>query len=112
MIDRNHVSSHQGFSMIEVLITLVIILLGLLGLAGMQARVQKAQIEVYSREQALVLLSDMVDRLNTNRTVGSCYALTAASGSPNFGTGSSAPASCIGAGSATQRATANADLAE
>jgi type IV pilus assembly protein PilV len=98
--------------MLEVLVTLVIILIGLLGLAGLQARVQKAQVEAYSREQALVLLSDMVDRLNTNKKVGSCYALTTSAGSPYFGVGSSAVPSCTGAGSATQRATANADLAE
>lgn len=112
MIEGNPMSKHRGFTMLEVLITLVIILLGLLGLAGLQARIQKAQTEAYSREQALVLLSDMVDRLNTNRTVGSCYALTAASGSPSIGTGSSTLPSCIGAGSATQRATVNADLVE
>ena len=112
MNNMNHVSNHQGFTMLEVLVTLVIILVGLLGLAGLQARVQKAQVEAYSREQALVLLSDMVDRLNTNRTVGSCYALTTGSGWPNFGTGSSTLPSCTGAGSATQRATADADLAE
>jgi type IV pilus assembly protein PilV len=105
-------SKQRGFTLLEVLITFVIVMLGLLGLAGLQARTQKAQLEVYSREQALVLLSDMVDRLNTNRAVGSCYALTNASGSPSLGTGSSALPSCIGAGSPTQRATANADLAE
>jgi type IV pilus assembly protein PilV len=98
--------------MLEVLVTLVIILFGLLGLAGLQARVQKAQVEAYSREQALILLNDMVDRLHTNRKVGSCYALTTASGSPYFGVGSSALPSCTGAGSATQRATADADLTE
>ena len=112
MNDRKYMRINRGFSMIEVLVTLVIILLGLLGLAGLQGRVQKAQIEAYSREQALVLLSDMVDRLNTNRKVGSCYALTGASGSPYFGTASSTLPSCTGAGSASQRATANADLAE
>ena len=98
--------------MLEVLVTLMIILLGLLGLAGLQGRVQKAQVEAYSREQALVLLSDMVDRLNSNRKVGSCYALTSGSGSPYFGTGSSTLPSCSGAGSASQRATADADLGE
>lgn len=110
--NRNYMRLHRGFTMLEVLVTLVIILLGLLGLAGLQGRVQKAQVEAYSREQALVLLNDMTDRLNTNRKVGSCYALTTSSGSPYFGTGSSALPSCTGAGSATQRATANADLTE
>ena len=112
MNNKTYVRTHQGFTMIEVLITLVIILLNLLGLAGLQGRVQQAQIEAYSREQALVLLADMTDRLNTNRIVGSCYALTGGSGAPYFGTASSALPSCTAAGSASQRATANADLAE
>ncbi len=112
MTNKIYMRPHRGFTMLEVLITLVVILLGLLGLAGLQGRVQKSQIEAYSREQALVLLSDMTDRLNSNRKVGSCYALTTGSGSPYFGTGSSAPPSCAGAGSATQRTTANADLSE
>jgi len=110
--NRNHMRGLRGFTMIEVLVTMVIILIGLLGLVGLQARIQKAQVEAYSREQALVLLSDMVDRLNSNSKVGSCYALTTAAGSPYFGTASSALPSCTGAGSASQRATANADLAE
>jgi type IV pilus assembly protein PilV len=110
--NRTHVRNQRGFTMLEVLVTLVVILLGLLGLAGLQARVQKAQVEAYSREQALVFLGDMADRVNSNRNVGSCYALTTGSGSPSFGTGSGTLPSCTSAGSASQRATANADLAE
>jgi len=53
--------------MIEVLITLVILLVGLLGLIGLQARTQQAELESYQRGQALVLLQDMVDRMNANR---------------------------------------------
>ena len=57
-----------GFTMIEVLITFVILLVGLLGLIGLQARSQQAELESYQRGQALVLLQDMVDRMNANRT--------------------------------------------
>ena len=112
MNDRSYARSLRGFTMIEVLVTMVIILFGLLGLVGLQARIQKTQVEGYSREQALVLLSDMVDRLNSNSKVGSCYALTTGPGSPHFGIASGALPSCTGAGSASQRASANADLAE
>ena len=57
-----------GFTMIEVLVTLVVIALGLIGVMGLQARGQQAELESYQRGQALVLLQDMVDRMNTNRT--------------------------------------------
>jgi type IV pilus assembly protein PilV len=57
----------SGFTMIEVLITFVILVIGLLGLIGLQARGQQAELESYQRGQALVLLQDMVDRINANR---------------------------------------------
>lgn len=60
--------SSQGFTMIEVLVTLVVLALGLLGVMGLQARGQQAELESYQRAQALVLLQDMVDRISANRT--------------------------------------------
>ena len=53
--------------MIEVLVTLVILVIGLLGLIGLQARSQQAELESYQRAQALVMLQDIVDRMNANR---------------------------------------------
>jgi type IV pilus assembly protein PilV len=57
----------SGFTMIEVLVTFVILMIGLLGLTGLQALSQQAELESYQRGQALVLLQDMVDRINANR---------------------------------------------
>jgi type IV pilus assembly protein PilV len=59
--------SQSGFTMIEVLVTFVILVVGLLGLIGLQARAQQAELESYQRGQALILLQDMVDRMNANR---------------------------------------------
>jgi type IV pilus assembly protein PilV len=56
-----------GFTLLEILITLVILLVGLLGLVGLQARGHQAELESYQRGQALVLLQDIVDRMNSNR---------------------------------------------
>ena len=58
---------NTGFSMIEVLITIVILMIGLLGLAGLQTKALTAQMEAYQRSQALILLKDMVDRISANR---------------------------------------------
>ena len=78
-------SRAAGFSLIEVLISILIITVGLLGLAGLQARAQVAEFESYQRAQALVLLYDMVERLNSNRITARCFAITsAASGAPFF----------------------------
>lgn len=56
-----------GFSLIEVLITMMILGVGLLGLAGLQARAFNAEVESFSRAQALILANDMADRIATNR---------------------------------------------
>ena len=62
--------------MLEVLITVVVVSLGLLGMAGLQARVQVAEVESYQRAQALLLLTDMVNRISTNRSVPLTYVTT------------------------------------
>jgi type IV pilus assembly protein PilV len=73
----------SGFSMIEVLITLIIILVGLLGIAALQAKAQSLELESYQRAQALILMSDIVDRINVNRATVSCFDLA----NPADGTG-------------------------
>ena len=82
-----------GFSLIEVLVTIVILLIGLLGLAGLQARALTSQMESYQRSQALILLKDMADRIDTNRKNATSY-ITATP----LGTGGSYPASCSTSG--------------
>jgi len=66
-------SNNAGFSMIEVMITIVILMVGLLGLAGLQGRALTSQMESYQRSQALILLKDMVDRINANRLLAASY---------------------------------------
>jgi type IV pilus assembly protein PilV len=56
-----------GTSLIEVLVTMVIVAIGLLGLAGLQQRMQLSEMESYQRTQALVLLNDMASRIDVNR---------------------------------------------
>lgn len=62
-----------GFSLIEVLITIVILMVGLLGLAGLQGRALTSQMEAYQRSQALILLKDMGDRISANHTNAAGY---------------------------------------
>lgn len=102
-----------GFSMIEVLVTLIILLFGLLGLAGLQIRAQQAELESYQRSQALILLSDMAGRIAANRRAAACYAIgTNFVGNNAAGTAVVDPANCAGAGNAETRATADSDLLE
>lgn len=66
-------ASQRGTSMIEVLVTMIILVIGLLGLAGLQARLQSSEMEAYQRAQALVLLNDMASRIATNRSKADDY---------------------------------------
>ena len=89
MINLNR-SRTLGVTMIEVLITIVILTIGLLGVAGLQARMQLAEVESYHRSHAIVLLQDIVDRISANRR----NAMNYVTGGP-LGTGN-AVQNCIG----------------
>ncbi|MFZ3288159.1 MAG: type IV pilus modification protein PilV, partial [Telluria sp.] len=57
----------QGFSLIEVLITMLIVSIGLLGIAGIIVTNLKHNQSSYARTQASLLVSDIVDRMRANR---------------------------------------------
>jgi type IV pilus assembly protein PilV len=71
--------AQRGTSLLEVLVTLVILAIGLLGLAGLQTRLQASEMESYQRAQALVLLNDMSSRITTNRANADSYVTGAGS---------------------------------
>jgi type IV pilus assembly protein PilV len=73
----------RGLTLIEVLITLVILAFGLLGVAALQVRMQLAQTESYHRAHAVLLLQDMVDRINANRGDALDYVTAGALGAGN-----------------------------
>lgn len=67
----------RGVTMLEVLVTLLVLTFGLLGVAGMQAQMQLAEREAYQRAQAVALLQDMVDRISANRKNVASYVTAA-----------------------------------
>lgn len=91
-IRQSSTRAEYGFTMLEVLITLVILAIGLLGVAGLQARMHIAELEAYQRAQAIFLLQDMVDRINANRKNGVSYVTATPRGTGN------PVENCIGAG--------------
>jgi len=68
-----HQPGTSGFSLIEVLVSIVILMIGLLGLAGLQSRAFTAQLESYQRSQALILAQDMASRIEANRKNAAAY---------------------------------------
>jgi len=79
----------HGTSMIEVLVTLMLLSFGVLGVATLLSKLQLAQMESYQRAQAVLLVSDMVGRINSQYGSASSYVTTSA-----LGVGDAQPASC------------------
>jgi len=82
---RHAPRAQQGTTMMEVLVSIVIVVVGLLGLAGLQSRASVSEMESFQRAQAILLMQDMVDRINANRKNATSYATATA-----LGTGQSA----------------------
>ena len=59
--------SHDGFSLLEVLVSLLILCIGLLGLAGLQTKANMLEMEAYQRSIALQLVKDMASRVSSSR---------------------------------------------
>ena len=68
----------SGTSLLEVLISIIVLALGLLGYAGLQSVSMKNNHNAYMRSQATVLASDGLDRLRVNFTGGTASADIAA----------------------------------
>ncbi len=64
----------QGFSLMEVLVTVLILAIGLLGLASLQLNALRNNTSAQERSQATVLAYEIVDRMRSNRIVASAGA--------------------------------------
>jgi type IV pilus assembly protein PilV len=91
MLSAAPIRRQLGITMIEVLLTIVVIVFGLLGLAALHGKTTVAQAESYQRAQALLLMGDMADRISANRIAAASYANGTAA---PLGTGDSQPTSC------------------
>jgi len=58
----------RGFTLLEILITVLIMSIGLLGLAGLQVTSLKNNHSSYQRTQVTLLAYDIVDRMRANPT--------------------------------------------
>lgn len=56
-----------GMTLVEVLVTLVIISVGLLGVAALQLTTLRNNYDAYVRSQAAMLAADILDRMRANR---------------------------------------------
>ncbi len=58
----------RGFTLIEILVTVVILSIGLLGIAGLQAATSRYKVNSWVRGSTALLFSDFADRVRANAT--------------------------------------------
>ena len=110
---RSQVAGMRGFTLIEVLVTIVIMLLGILGVIGMQARSTIMEFESYQRGEALSLVREMQVHLTHPRTIVTGYldpTVSSTDGSVYVGSGEDAKD--FSAGSVCVAGAAGAPLAQ
>jgi type IV pilus assembly protein PilV len=65
--------SNSGFTLVEVLIALVILSIGMLGIAALLLNSLQSSRTALLRSQAVVLASDLAERIRSNRSAGTVY---------------------------------------
>lgn len=82
----------RGVTLIEVLVTVIVLAIGLLGLAGLQMNSLRFTYSAYQNSQATIMTNDILDRMRANR-------MAAESGNYDIAIGTMPGAvSCTGAG--------------
>ncbi len=66
----------SGFSLLEVLITIVVVAIGLLGVAGMQVTSVKLNRVAETRSSGVIYVADILDRMRANALNASSYSTT------------------------------------
>ena len=110
---RNSPRSSRGFSLVEVLISIVILTIGVLGMVGMQAASIRANREAKLQSTAIVLARELAEMMRGNRAIG----VAAAASNPYLVTTMTAttPSYCLNVANGTcANATeiANAEMTE
>lgn len=73
---RRH-ARQPGESLVEVLISLLVVSFGLLSLVDLQGKMLQAQFESFQRAQAITLLADMTQRMQANFAHAASYVTAA-----------------------------------
>lgn len=87
-LTRRHGFPHArcgGFTLLEVLVTLLVLSIGLLGLAGLQTTGLRSNQSAAQRTAATQLAADIIDRIRANPLAKNQYAGNAASGDDCLG---------------------------
>jgi type IV pilus assembly protein PilV len=91
--------SQNGFGLVEALVALVVVSVGMIGIAVLYGQGLGASRTALYRTQAVILASDMADRIRLNRRAGTAYQTGGAGTNRN----------CVPPGTATCNATLMAE---
>lgn len=97
----NHAGKQGGFTLIEILVSLIILAVGFLGLAALQTNSVQGTQATYFRTQADLLVNDLAERMRSNRAGSAVQAYAFAGGSAPTDPGCGATAQCTSAALAT-----------
>ncbi len=108
---RSPENKQAGITLIEILVTMIILAIGLLGLAGLMMDGLKNNQSAYLRTQASILAYDMSDRIriNRDRAIAGDYDGYSTSGEGGF---TNLPACVTNAAGCSAADQVNQDLAE
>ncbi len=81
MIKAKRSKQQTGFSLIEVLVSLLVLAIGMLGMMSLQNISLQNNASAYYESQAMFLAYDALDRIRTSKNQGN-YAITLASDAP------------------------------
>jgi type IV pilus assembly protein PilV len=104
--------SISGFSLIEVLVSIVVLSIGLLGAVGMQTAAMQSNREARSQSSGVVLARELAESIRGNKSEG----IKAAPNNPYLGSFSSPmaatiPSYCLSVATGTTACTTKADIA-
>jgi type IV pilus assembly protein PilV len=86
-------NKQKGFTLLEILISVLILSIGLLGLAGLQLTALRSNTSAYNRSLATTLAYDIADRMRANKVATDAGAYLT-----DIDTGPSGAGNCVGAG--------------
>ncbi len=95
----------SGFTLIEILVSLIVLAVGFLGMAALQSSSMQGTAGTYFRTQADMLANDLSERIRANRTGSEASAYT-------YAGGGAPEATCGNADSCDSATMAAADISE
>ena len=104
-----------GFSLIEVLVSIVVLTFGLLGMVGMQAASLQANREANLQSSAIILARELSEMIRGNKVIGVLTTANPYLGTFNSPLTTATPSYCLNVGStacATPTDVANAEMTE